>query len=148
MRGETYGPAVSTLSNVPLGPDPIVFLSIGDDTSCVISNTSVVKCWGRNDYGQVGNGVVGGNVGDAPGEVAALSGINLSSLGGAKPVYISQGCRSTYILLSDGSVTSFGLNELAQLGLGGRAAVGAAYSTVGSLIDLGTGRGPKVPLYT
>ncbi len=67
-----------------MGPDlPYVFLgaertaksiSAGDRHTCAILDDDSVKCWGRNDKGQLGQGHTN-NIGDEEGEMAALSAI-------------------------------------------------------------------------
>ena len=44
-------PAISLAAN-PI--EPGVFL--GDEHSCVLTNDGLVKCWGRNEFGQQGIG--------------------------------------------------------------------------------------------
>jgi alpha-tubulin suppressor-like RCC1 family protein len=36
-------------------------LAVGFDTSCIATGNGAVYCWGKNDYGQIGNGTVGTN---------------------------------------------------------------------------------------
>ena len=41
---------VSTLSSI------VEDITVGDNTTCALMNTGAVKCWGRNNYGQLGDG--------------------------------------------------------------------------------------------
>lgn len=58
----------------PVVVDNAIEISDGGDRSCVIVAGGVVKCWGRNDYGQLGNGVPASrNAGVATSTVACSS---------------------------------------------------------------------------
>ena len=65
---------------------------MGDGHSCAIVSDGKAKCWGRNEYGQLGQDSTD-DVGDASGEMAALSPIYLHSGTYTRTaVEISAGC--------------------------------------------------------
>ena len=70
------GHSIMQMGDVPVGAS-VVHLSAGDDTTCGVLESGAVRCWGSNQYGQlgyndvlaVGNGAVGRaitDLGDVP----------------------------------------------------------------------------------
>jgi len=85
----------------------ISVLVSGLNHSCVVTSEGVVKCWGSNGSGQLGNGTPG--VSNIPVDVTGLLGrVSALSLGG------SHSCAVT----SDGTVKCWGSNNYGQLGNG------------------------------
>lgn len=106
--------------------------------SCVVLDNGSVKCWGRNDQGQLGVGDTN-NRGDAPGEM----GDSLPAITFGRPaVTVTTGASHSCALLNDGSVKCWGYNFYGQLGLGHANNVGDQPGETTSLVsvDLGTGR--------
>lgn len=86
----------------------------GADFSCGLLSSGAVKCWGRNDKGQLGIGNKE-NRGDGPNEM----GNNLPAVDlGAKAVSIAVGWYHACALLDDGNVKCWGQNDVGQLGQG------------------------------
>lgn len=84
----------------------VVSLSVGYRSSCAITNDGIVKCWGLNNYGQLGNNSTTNS--SVPVDVAGL--------GRAKAV--SVGASHACVILADDSVSCWGENSYGQLGIG------------------------------
>jgi alpha-tubulin suppressor-like RCC1 family protein len=86
-----------------------VAIAVGGNHACAITNSHAVKCWGRNDHGQLGNGTL--NDSHQPGSVVGLTnGV----------VGIATGHAHTCARKNDGSVVCWGWNVGGQLGNGTR----------------------------
>jgi len=91
-------------------------LSARQDSTCVVTGAGIVKCWGGNDFGQLGDGSeTGTGAGDgtlkfknAPVTVKNLSGIKQVAMGYNHACAISQ----------TGSVSCWGDNSKGQIGDG------------------------------
>ena len=102
---------LESLLDVSIG-GVVVELALGSGHSCAILDTGDVKCWGNNEYGQLGYGntnTVG--LGNLPSDVGIVD------LGG-KAVQISTGYYHTCALLDTGRVRCWGRNDNGQLGYG------------------------------
>jgi alpha-tubulin suppressor-like RCC1 family protein len=82
-------------------------IGMGDDHTCAIMASGGVKCWGYNDYGQLGDGTQTSR--SAPIEVKSLA-MNAARVAG--------GWGHTCILSAGGGVRCWGNNEYGQLGYG------------------------------
>jgi alpha-tubulin suppressor-like RCC1 family protein len=91
-------------------------LGVGDTHVCVRHAAGTFTCWGERYYGQLGIGGSDGDTADVPppGSVTSLP-------GSAMVVQLVLGVNHTCGLLSDGSVTCFGRNNLGQAGPGASA---------------------------
>ena len=105
------GTGNTTNLNIPSAPINLggkakaIFL--GDNHSCAVLENGEVKCWGRNNSGQLGTGnTTSLNTPSAP--------INL----GGKAVAISLGRDHSCALLEGGDIKCWGNNFLGQLGTG------------------------------
>lgn len=109
-------------SSTPGGPTPLVVeglatpgaapveLSAGAEHTCARLLGGVVRCWGDNRAGQLGDGTRATPT--APTAVAMPA--------GRVPVALTSGARHACALLSDGGVACWGANESGQLGDGTR----------------------------
>jgi alpha-tubulin suppressor-like RCC1 family protein len=89
-------------------------VSVGTQFACGLFADQMVRCWGRNNYGQLGVSV-GGPIGDQPGELAAaLQPVALSG----PAIAIVTGTRHACALLQGGVLQCWGGNDSGQLGLG------------------------------
>jgi alpha-tubulin suppressor-like RCC1 family protein len=116
-------------------------IAAGLNHTCARLNDGTVKCWGRNDWGQLGLGDMAYR-GDDPFEMGnRLPSVNL---GRSKRVTaIAAGSSHTCALLDDGTVKCWGANFVGQLGLGDTARRGKGTFEMGDnlpSINLGTGK--------
>lgn len=103
------------VTNLGAGKKAIA-ISAGFDHVCAIFEGGSVKCWGSNEYGQLGLGDF-----QDRGTSPAHMGDNLPivDLGtGRSATAISAGPWWTCAILDDGSTKCWGKNEYGQLGLG------------------------------
>src|SRR5262249_3648860 len=97
------------------GTGPIQLASSGQHT-CVITEISQVKCWGHNNYGQLGYGDTNDR-GDQAGEMgASLPVVNLGA--GRLAKKIATGFFHTCAILDDDTLKCWGRNVDGQLGYG------------------------------
>ena len=141
-RGDEPGEMGDNLPAVDLGAGrTAVAISASGNTACALLDNATVKCWGRNDLGQLGQGdtVVRG---DDPGEM----GDNLPpiDLGTARTATgLAGGGLHMCALLDDSSVKCWGQNDVGQLGQGDTVVRGDDPGEMGDNlppIDLGTAR--------
>ena len=111
---------------------PATAITAGRNYSCALLDDGSVKCWGRNDEGQLGIGS-SGHMGNGPGEMATLP-------TGRTAVAIDAGT-STCALLDNGALKCWGGNGHGELGQGDTVTRGSAAGQLGDalpFIDLGT----------
>ena len=141
-RGDGPGEMGDTLPAVDLGPGAVVtsLVAAGGHT-CALLTTHAVKCWGRNDDGQLGLGDTD-HRGDAPGEMGQqLPAVDLGA--GKTAVALGASIRSTCALFDDGTIKCWGWNLYGQLGLGDKDARGDQPGEMGDnlpIVDLGQGQ--------
>jgi alpha-tubulin suppressor-like RCC1 family protein len=90
-----------------------VSVSAGDRHTCALRADGIVECWGDNSSGQLGR-----DTGQNP-SAKPMPTLPLSSTPGVRAIEISAAGFSTCALLSDSSVSCWGLNDSGQLGNGG-----------------------------
>jgi len=117
-----------TFSSTPVdvvGLSSVSEVAVGDNSVCAVTTSGAVKCWGRNDVGQLGNGVaVNSNV---PVNVTGLS-------SGVRAIRAGQ--LHFCAILDTGSMKCWGRNSEGQLGTG--ATSGNRNTPVESTIATGT----------
>jgi cysteine-rich repeat protein len=108
----------TTVPPVMLGGEPS-HIAIGASHGCAITSTGGVRCWGRNDSGQLGL-MTTVNIGDDEHPLAAaeVSIIPVSAPLGTTVVGLGGGLSHTCALLSTGDVICWGLGAVGQLGQG------------------------------
>ena len=133
--GDGPGEMGDTLVPIDFGFGQTVMAISTGGHACAILADGSVKCWGSNDYGQLG-------LGDA---ISRLFPSDVVPLGtGRKAIAISAGYKHTCAVLDDRSVKCWGKNASGQLGLGDTKNRGEA--TLGEMgdylpkVNLGTGR--------
>lgn len=89
-----------------LGGIAVTALAAGDDHTCALLPDRTVRCWGRNDAGQLGDGTT--NDALAPVTVAGLAEVD----------GIAAGARHTCARLLNGTVACWGANDRHQLANG------------------------------
>jgi alpha-tubulin suppressor-like RCC1 family protein len=110
-QGDSSG-EMALLNSIDFG-QRVVSIAVGEDHNCALLDNGSIKCWGRNDDGQLGMDD-DEDIGDSPGELATLSGVKLSD--NATAVYA--GGNNSCLLLDNGSIKCWGANNSGQLGLG------------------------------
>ena len=100
-------------------------LALGDNSACALTTAGAVKCWGRNDAGQLGNGVAGNTT--VPVAVSGLS-------SGVRAIRAGQ--YHYCAILDSGSMKCWGRNSEGQLGAG--ATSGGRNTPIDSTIATGT----------
>jgi hypothetical protein len=109
-------------------------IATGSQHSCALLDSGAIKCWGRNDFGQLG-------IGDA-----VHRGVSVDQMGDALPALnlggatkaIAAGQHHSCALLSDGKITCWGLNDAGQLGRGDTVNVGDTPNPSFSAVELGS----------
>jgi alpha-tubulin suppressor-like RCC1 family protein len=117
--GDNETPGASDTVDLP-GGKKAVAISAGPGHTCAILTDGTVSCWGYNPYGELGYGNTS-TIGDD--ETPASAG-TVALPGGKKAVAISAGYSYTCAVLSDGTVTCWGLNDFGQLGRDDSATIG------------------------
>ena len=107
-----------------------VAIATGLRHTCAILDNGDVKCWGSDQYGQLGDGGSNTNTNAPP-----TTAINLGT--GRTAVAVAAGERHTCAILDNGDLKCWGYNSHGQLGYGNTVDLDAPSSTA---IDLGTGR--------
>ena len=127
-RGDAAG-EMANLGTVYLG-SPAVAIAAGGQHTCALLVGGSVKCWGMNNYGQLGYDSTD-NKGGAAGEMANLGTVHL----GSPAIAIAAGWYHTCALLEGGSIKCWGFNNVGQLGYDSTDEKGNA---VGEMANLGT----------
>ena len=82
-------------------------IALGGDHSCAILNNNTVKCWGRNNYRQIGGGSSDSDI--------IISGKQGNPLNGQTATHIALGKDHSCVLLNNGSVQCWGNNSYQQI---------------------------------
>ncbi len=141
-RGNQPGEMGDDLPTVDLGTGRTATQVVaGERHTCAILDDGAVKCWGENEYGQLGLGNTADR-GDQPGEMGDdLPTVDLGT--GRTATNLAVDWRRTCALLDDATVKCWGHNDVGQLGLGDTQSRGDGPGEMGDdlpTVDLGTGR--------
>ena len=114
--GDDESPLV--LDPIDLGEASVRALAAGAYFTCALLDDGVVRCWGRNDRGQLGLGHTQ-NIGDNELPLAAEA-LEL----GEPAVHIAAGWHDACAVTESGRLLCWGYNDEGQLGLGHRDVIG------------------------
>ncbi len=145
-RGDGASEMGSNLPTVDLGNGrTATAIAAGYHHTCAVLDDGTVKCWGRNNFGQLGYGDT-----QDRGDGASEMGNNLPTVAlgaGRTAKRITAGFYHTCAILDDGSAKCWGQNNYGQLGQGDTNNRGDAAGEMGDnlpAIALGTGRSVTV----
>ncbi|MGY8670817.1 MAG: RCC1 domain-containing protein, partial [Candidatus Poseidoniales archaeon] len=88
---------------------PIIAIDLGIESTCTLHDDGSLNCWGENDDGEIGNGLIGGDT---------SSPIPIQLDGGVMATGITSGYRFKCATASDGTIQCWGYNSESQLGDG------------------------------
>jgi len=133
---------MAALTGIDLGTGrTATAIAAGGNHTCALLDNASVKCWGRNQNGQLGIGNT-----EHMGNTSNEMGDNLPSIDlgtGRTATAIAAGSYLTCALLDNGAVKCWGDNNIGQLGIGNTTDMGDNSGEMGDdlpSIDLGTGR--------
>lgn len=104
----------------PSGLSQVQSIVAGGDHTCAIANDGTGRCWGSNQFGELGNGTIGGK---------SLVPVTVSLLSGAPQLAV--GFTHSCALFSDYSAKCWGNNNEGALGTGGTASSTVPVSVFG-----------------
>jgi alpha-tubulin suppressor-like RCC1 family protein len=115
--GETPYSLQTTYGDVGFGGAVALQITAGENHTCALLDTGAVRCWGRNNTGQLGQG----DSATVPvRDTASGSPVRL----GASVVRLASGENHNCALLSTGRVRCWGLGSSGQLGYGNTDSIG------------------------
>ncbi len=140
--GNTAGSMGDTLAVVNLGVGRTAKdVSQGLDHTCVVLDDNTLKCFGRNNRGQLGKDSTTA-LGDTAGEMAALTAINLGA--GRTAVSVSAGYSHTCAILDNATAKCWGLGTTGQLGKDNTSTLGDAAGEMAALTAINLGFNPTI----
>ncbi|MEP7311783.1 MAG: Ig-like domain-containing protein [Pseudomonadota bacterium] len=142
MGNGTTGGVGDGLVAVNLGR-PVKALASGDTHTCAILDDGNVKCWGRNEHGELGLGFVSLDVGASSGDFATLI-VPVNFGAGRTALEISAGDEISCARLDNDTLKCWGANSSGGLGQGNTTELGIAANDIANApaISLGTNRKP------
>jgi len=107
------GEPVTSFGYVTLG-DQAIRIAAGGDHTCAVLSSGALRCWGRNDFGQLGRGNTQ-RIGD---DETVFSAGNVDLGAGVTVKDLALGGFHTCALLTTGAVRCWGRNSEGELGYG------------------------------
>jgi alpha-tubulin suppressor-like RCC1 family protein len=145
-RGDAVG-EIEGLPAVELGTSRTAkSAATGGNSSCAILDNDALKCWGRNDHGQLGLGAIGGRGGALLQMGDSLPAVNLGAGRTVAAVSVGNYVVTAFAcaILDTGQVKCWGDNSQGQLGIESAAvSKGLVPTDMGDTlptVDLGPGR--------
>jgi cysteine-rich repeat protein len=140
--GDETGEMGNDLAAVDLGTNrTALHVALGEDFSCAILDDDTLKCFGRNDAGQLGQANTL-SLGDGANEMGTnLTAISLGT--GRSANKVATGAKHVCVILDNATLKCFGDNSHGQLGQGNSNNLGDDANEMGdnlAAVDLGTGR--------
>ncbi|RYX78238.1 hypothetical protein EON76_06670, partial [bacterium] len=116
-RGDEPGEMGAALPFIDLGTGvKAKLIDAGRDYTCALTTDNRLKCWGRNQYGQLG-AINGSNYGDQPNTMG--DNLPFVDFGASRTVSkMSIGANHACVILDDQSIKCWGRNQYGQLGYG------------------------------
>ena len=102
----SFDASPSPVSVVDLGDD-VAAIAAGSQHTCAIITGGGVQCWGKNNFGQLGNGS----------EEDSTTPVSVADIGG-EVITIAAGLDHTCAIITGGRVQCWGANQLGQVGDG------------------------------
>lgn len=142
VRGMDNSTMGDFLPVVPLGDFEAVSMDSGGEFNCALAINGDVKCWGRNEYGQLG---IGDNVTRGGPYTEEDMGINLPTVDvgtGLTVEKIHLGGMHACAVLAGGGLKCWGRNDEGQLGLNDTLSRGDDVNEMGDnlpFVELGEG---------
>ncbi len=127
----TDSSAPVTVTNTAGNLGNVTAVTAGNSHTCALLATGAVACWGANDLGQAGLGVVGAQYDRAQSNNVSTT-VGFAVTTGA--TQISAGYDHTCALINDGTIKCWGDNTYGQVGNGAAAAGGV--STAATVVNL------------
>lgn len=104
----------------------------GGSHTCALSIEGALKCWGSNEFGQLGQGTSAATIGAQPGEVVALNPIQLGTDFVVKDFYL--GDSHTCALSTKNILKCWGYNQYGQLGIEDNFSRGSSTDEMGEAL--------------
>jgi alpha-tubulin suppressor-like RCC1 family protein len=120
------GPATDGPPALPLVHSQLLSVNYGH--SCAVTPAGLVKCWGLNQFGQLGNNMP--NTGDTQGRVPTSTPVTASVVTGTA-INVAVGRSNTCVRLADMTISCFGFNAYGTLGNGTTQTAASAQKVLG-----------------
>jgi len=131
-RGASFGEMGKHLKYLNLGKQRVSSIAQGDQHTCALFKNGKVKCWGKNDKGQLGQGDTRAR-GGLPDDMGDK--LEFVNLGNEKVRLLTLGHKHSCALMENDKVKCWGDNQYGQLGHGDKRARGILKSDMGKNLE-------------